>query len=215
MLDNVVGSYYDKDGIYSFLKGYKGSINDIPNQTKLQMVYWTLKNGIDDKDFEKLTSDEILAYFRKIFGSDYNIIFEDIKVLGEDSLIAWKYNKDTKTFEDQLTGRGTDYEFLNIIKSIFVKYNEVDGKYILTFKQLFNYYQSTDNNKNNYVFVNFEGKKLFTKNGDLYEGSVEQTESNINKLIKEELPAYEDKLVEVDYTFEVENGQLVLKSINY
>ena len=216
MLDNAFGSSIEYSGFYSFLKGYKGTINDFPNQTKLQIVYWMLRDGIGDKDFEQLTSDEILSYFRKLFGSDYNIVFEDIKVLGYDDIIAWKYNKDTKTFEDAGTGRETDYDFVRIIKSKFIKFSEVEeGKYVLTFKQLFNYDQYHENNKNCFIFTNFEGKKIFTKDCDLYEGTIEHSKDNVEKVVKEEFSKYEKELTEVDYTFEVENGELVLKGINY
>lgn len=216
MLDNLLGTSVSDSWFYTFVRGYKGSINDIPNQTKLQMVYWMLKDGKDNKEFEDLTSDDILSYFRDLFGSDYNITFEDIKVLDDDSITSWKYNKTTKTFEDSGTGRGSDYDFVRIVKSKFVKYNEVEkGKYVLTFKQLFNSYQESEDNKNCYVFTNFEGKKLFTKDCNLYEESTEQYKHNIDNVVKNELSKYENELIEVDYTFEIENGDLVLKSINY
>ena len=200
--------------IYSLFMGYKGSINDIPNQTKLQMVYWSLAHGLNGKEFEELTSDEILAYFKKLFGSDYNITFEDIKVIGEDNLVAWKYNASTKKYEDAETGRGIS-SWIRVLKSNLVNYSEPqEGKYVLTFKQLFMYDEETEDGIK-YVFTNLENKELFTKGGDLFEGSKELSKQHLEDVIKNDLPKYEKDLIEVEYTFEVENNELVLKSINY
>ena len=50
---------------------YNGNINDLPNQTKLQLAGLYYGWG----DLEEKTSDEELDYFKTIFGKDYTINF--------------------------------------------------------------------------------------------------------------------------------------------
>ena len=216
---------------------YNGNINDLPNQTKLQLAGLYYGWG----DLEEKTSDEVLDYFKTIFGKDYTINFEDIYSFLEVGInkdiyknkVLMKYNSKTKMYIDNENGSGYSLNLGTLIKSKLTNYKEENNEYKLTYKQLFctnceiSSYSYNDERDNYLILVNIKGDEvsritpLYDKenfdNGEIDEDD-EEFKSLYNKTMNElekEFDNIEEKLIPVTYTFIMEDNHLVLKNINH
>ena len=217
---------------------YKGNMNDVPNQAKLQFVWLHFKN-----EFEKTTSDKMLKYAQSIFGKDFTIKFEDFKdfyatgINNKDKItkLSYVYNKNTKKYSEYCDnsgvcgGHGILYPLGDLIKYELVDSRVENNKYLLTYKQLF-YDPSGFMHRNpeesiTYSITNIFGKEMINKKlgfilgnkaKELDETEIIEKETELLPLsITKEYNKIKDKLPNVTYTFEKENDNLILKSINY
>ncbi len=185
-------------GVYTFISGdWSGDINNLPNDKKLEMAYWYLKDDQNMKQLDAYTSDEILLEFQKLFGSDYTIEFKDIKNPSNNGVI-YKFDTTTKKYVSTgENGSGAIYPILNVAKSKYINSKEENGMYIVTFRQML---YAPDGGGINYY--NFKGKVLFSKDYD--EGET----------VDDEIFAkYEKELVDTDYTFELINSPLINSNV--
>lgn len=187
---------------YNFLREANGSINDMDNDDKLSFVELYFLGR-----FDKLTSDDILKELKSLFGKDFTIEFKNIKcALGNDHE-DFIYNEKTKKYTaNEDNAHGFDFDLGIVLKSKLIDYKEENSKYLLTYKQLFK-----DGTSDASSIVNFKGDMLHDYSEEYGTTSIEE----FPKITDSDFAKYEDKLVPVTYTFEMEDGNLVLKSVNY
>lgn len=199
---NDATSFIDKNisGLYMYFnKSYK-DINDLNNQTKLWISYWLLKDDMNSKTMLDYTSDEILAEMRKIFGSNYNITFEDIKAY--DDYVMYEYNKTTKYYE--YVGGGSGASALLNVRNDFYKFEVVDDKYYITYKPLF-YMISEYLDLGEIDIVDIKYKKISKFNFTDYDMDIIVSD--------EDYQNYKDSISSITYIFEKENDNLVLTGV--
>ena len=166
-------------------------INDLDNQDKLWFMYFYTKDAME---FEDTTSDKFLEIMKSIFGSTFDIEFENMyDGLKEYDEIMYKYDKTSKTYKYVGSGHGVSVYLLYNIKP--VKFEEKNGKYYISYKLLL----SNDDvgPYNDYADADFK---------DLYVSKSDKCES----ISKDDFAKIESQLKTVTFVFEQEDDNLVL-----
>lgn len=199
---NDVNSIIEKDlnSFYVYFDKSYENINDMHNQDKLWMAYWYLKDDKNLKYITDYTSDEILNKMQNIFGSKFNLIFEDIKDYNGNSIYV--FNKSSNVYK--YNGYGSAASSLNLVRNDFVDFEYKDNKYFITYDSLFYYiYGVLDLGKIDIVDIKYN--KLTTYDLNSYEDEIMVTDEIYNKI--------KDDITKITYVFEKENDKLILTGI--
>ena len=189
LIDEFMNTKYS-ESVRNYIEGpgvsYK-SINDLSNWTKLWVTYFLLKDDMNGISITSFTLDEILIKLQSIFGDDFVISFEDIT---DNGSIIYKFNSSTNKYEYVGGGFGINTAYL--YRNNLVSYEEVDGKIIVSYKNIYNTFEEY-------------GEGIL----DYYNGKYEVIPSNIiNSSV------YDDYLVTQTYTFEIVDGEVHLLGYN-
>ena len=185
-----VVEYADEVVAYSgfaglYKDGFKGNLTDITKEQKFAFAY-------------TIGDDESVKEYKKMFNEEYPgaeiDAFNDKAAEGEDVSKVKLY-----PFYSNVFTKLVDYKFEN-------------NKYVLTYKHLYAFINFEESPS--LYLLNIKGDVLYTgKNGD--DPVLQKIAYEDNYDPEELLIQYDEKLNNVEFTFEVENEELVLKSINY
>lgn len=199
---NEATEFIDKNisGLYMYFNKTYIDINEMNNQTKLWISYWLLKDDMNSKTLLDYNSDEILKEMRNIFGSKYNIVFEDIKAY--DDYVMYEYNENTKYYK--YVGGGSGAEVLLNVRNDYYDFKKVDNKYYITYKPLF-YMISEYLDLGELDIVDIKYNKITTFNYSDYDVDVTISGEDYEKV--------RDNITSMTFIFEKENNKLVLTGV--
>lgn len=178
------------------------NLNDMDNQDKLWIAYWILKDDYNLKYMTDYTSDEILVEMQKLFGGNFNIVFEDIKDYEGNSM--YDYNEKNKKYE--YVGGGFGASVLHLVRNDFVSIEKENGKYYITYAPLF-YYVDGFMDVGTVSIMDINYNKITTYEIKDYNDEVEVTNEEFNRV--------KDKITNITYIFENENDQFVLTGMKF
>lgn len=187
----------DDDNLFSYLNESYPNLNDMKNEDKLWLTYWIVKDDEQGKYIEDYTSDEITAILKELFGKDFKIKYEDIR------MVAYYYNKAEKKY---VAGGGFTVLLMSPLKMVLTNYEKIQDKYYLTYKTA--YYMSKEEPYPEIYNVKREVVDIFEEKEEI---ELYLNKSNLKKYLNDErFNKISNKLNETVYIFENQNNNLVL-----
>ena len=185
------------DYLFSYLDESYPNLNDMKNEDKLWLTYWIVKDDEQGKYIEDYTSDEITAILKELFGKDFKIKYEDIR------MVAYYYNKAEKKY---VAGGGFSALLMSPLKMVLTNYEKIQDKYYLTYKTA--YYMSKEEPYPEIYNVKREVVDIFEEKEEI---ELYLNKSNLKKYLNDErFNKISNKLNETVYIFENQNNNLVL-----
>lgn len=183
------------DKLFHYLDKTYNSLNEIDNQNKLWLAYWITKDDKHGKYITDYTSDEITTILKKLFGSNFSLFFEDIK-LGEE--VYYRYNQDTNKYES--TGAGSGALLFTPVRMKCIDFKVINNKYYITYKSA---YQLTGDGPDNIIY-NADQKQVLELSWekDMINDEFYLSNENFDKIY--------NNLTETTFVFEKYNNNLVL-----
>lgn len=186
--------------IYSLLNKDKIDFKDMDNETKLWIMYRNYNLLTEKENFQDVTSDELLEGMKSIFGNDFNMTFDDVYV--------YKYNKETKKYEDEYGGYG--FGITTAVKNDMISYEQNGEYYYITYKPML--YDQIEGCETSIKFTDV--KKTNVYNESLTNENVICSVEDIDvKTIDNAYNSSKAKLIDVKFKFKLENG--ILKLVGY
>lgn len=169
-------------------------LNDINNQSKLNLAFYHLNNKLD---FKKGVGSKIIEeYLQKVFGPKISVNHEDIILLKSEDKV--KYDKDNDIY---IINKKIDNPYITIYDKL-VSFDFVNNKYYL---QQYKFYIKECGKKYN-IYASY-GDYMSDINVILEINNIDELETEINnniELIKEQLYLY-------TYVFQKKDGDIILE----
>ncbi len=221
---------YSAMNFYDIIPLNKNGFTKLPNQLKLQLIANAFEH--DCYPFTQTNGSVMVYKMSYIFGSKFNIKLGGIVDLKRNALdknydckvaksctYAYEYNSGSDFFTKGLSNYMLFIEVGRNNLSKLVSYKEKDGKYIITYKQLF-----TQTDKGSGITEKTDthnGGKHFhvdiiDRNGKFYERipiyiNKDNYGDGTNYVIPDSIyNKYKNKIPTTTYTFEVEGNHLIL-----
>lgn len=202
---NVPDNTMTVDKVLNFINNnkvdYLDNINksftseDITNQNKLRYAYYSLKDEVDFNSGVSYTKFE--AYIKNVFGN--NVIIKNENIINNEKKVLLQYDATNEVYK--YVNEMSEYNFMYSYYNYVVDFKTEGEKYILSVNKFFaingEVYASIDdaNARKNMVFI--------VDSNNINESIKKYVTTNYEKI--------ENQLYEYRYTFEKENGALILK----